>query len=391
MMGPPDDHRTARFLPFLVRSEIAAIVLLWAVWASAILVFSSVALTLPVSNGSPWTAVAQAPPLARWDSVWYRSVALDGYQFDRSNPENNVGFYPLYPLVSRAIAVTLGAPLLETGIGISIVCIVPALLLMGDLFVEWGGRGAGLAGTTTLLLFPTAFFLAAFYTESMFLLFSVLTIWGARRGHWLTAGTSAGLGALTRFNGFLLLVPLALIAWQCRAQVSQRGALRFVASGIAAFGGAVAFPAYLWIRWGDLLLYVHSKMSGWPVRSAAPWTLLWAMAREAWQHLRMPTSGDGFLFFAELISGIFLIAATAALFRRRLWPEAAWSSATLLLLLTSGTHSGWALYAVMFFPCFHPLAESLRRRPALAASYAFCGTGSGLILLHRYVHWIFVG
>ena len=80
-----------------------------------------------------------------------------------------------------------------------------------------------------------------------------------------------------------------------------------------------------------------------------------------------------------------------ALFRRRLVAEGVFTGGTLLLLLTSGTLDGIQRYVIVLFPCFLPLALWLRRRPALAIAYLFAGFGSGVVLLHRYVHWIFVG
>ena len=380
--------RPGRVLPFLGGSEARGILLAWAAWAAATILFASAAMTLPVSNGSPWTAWAQAPPLARWDSVWYRSVAVDGYRFDASNPENNVGFYPLYPLVARAIAAWLHAPLLWTGIAISVACAGLALLVAGDLFAEWAAPGAGLAGAAALLAFPTAFFLAAFYTESMFLLCAAAAIWGARRERCLVAALGGFFGALTRFNGFLLAVPLAISA----AQTSRRSASRAAWLPVAATAaGAAVFPAYLARRWGDPLLYVHSKIRGWPVRPAAPWTLLGRTVGEGWARALRPSEGGKLIYAVELATIVFLIAATVALFRARRLPEASYAAASLLLLLSSGTHSGIARYALTIFPCYSPLAEALRRRPPLAFAYGVAGIGTGVVLLHRYVHWIFVG
>jgi hypothetical protein len=386
---PVPGERVAGRLPYLAGSEARGILLVWAVWGAGTVLFASAAMTLPVADGSPWTVWAHAPPLARWDSGWYLSVARDGYQYDAKQPENNVGFYPLYPLAARALSTAVHVPIMWAGIALSLACAALALLLIADLFAEWGGPGAGLAGAATLLAYPTAFFLAAFYTESLFLLCAAAAIWGARRGRWAVAGLGGFLGALTRFNGFLLLVPLAIAAILARRR-GDRGAAPWLATA-ASVAGAAAFPVYLWHRWGDPLLYVHSKIRGWPVRPAAPWTLFGTMAREAGGHALRPLEGGKLVYGIEMASVALLIAGTYALFRARRLPEAGYAAATLLLLLSSGTHSGVARYALVVFPCYAPLAEILRRRPPLALAYAFLGCGTGVILLHRYVHWIFVG
>ena len=348
---------------------------------------ASAAMSLPVSNSSPWTGAYHAPPLARWDSSWYNSVAVDGYRFDPAQPENNVGFYPLYPQAARLLAAALHAPLLPTGIVLSLACLGIALLLAGDLFVEWGGEGAGLAGAAALLAFPTAFFLAAFYTEAMFLLFAAATLWGARRGHWLLAGAAAAGASLTRFNGFILVAALAAYALDELRKTGVRPTARAWAALAIASAGAAAYPLYLWKRFGDPMLYVRSKMMGWPVRPAPPWTLVWRVFTQLWTAPPADKLGPA----VELASATLFLVLTVALLRRRLVPECVFAGGTLLLLLTSGTLDGIQRYVIVLFPCFLPLALWLRRRPALGIAYLFGGFGSGVVLLHRYVHWIFVG
>jgi hypothetical protein len=281
----------------------------------------------------------------------------------------------------------LHTPLLTTGIVLSLVCLGIALLLMGDLFVEWGGEGAGLAGAAALLAFPTAFFLAAFYTESLFLLLALAALWGARRGRWLLAGAAAFGACLTRFNGFVLIPALAAYALaSLRDPKAKRSARPWLAVALAS-AGAAAYPLYLWRRFGDPLLYVHSKMEGWPVRPGPPW-IAWGQAVE-----RLWTSPLAGRFgpAAELASASLFLVLTVAVFRRRLIPEGLFAAGTLLLLFTSGSLEGVQRYVIVLFPCFLPLAVWLRKRPTLAIAYAIGGIGSGVVLLHRFVHWRFVG
>src|SRR5918998_1475555 len=81
-------------------------------------------------------------------------------------------------------------------------------------------RGAVLA----LALFPTAFFLNAAYTESLFLALSAGSLWAARvRRDLLLACALAGLATATRNVGVFLLVPLALEWFRNRDVYRWRG------------------------------------------------------------------------------------------------------------------------------------------------------------------------
>ena len=47
---------------------------------------------------------------ARFDAGWYRRIALDGYYFEgRFDKQQNVAFFPAFPLLERAAGYPLGA------------------------------------------------------------------------------------------------------------------------------------------------------------------------------------------------------------------------------------------------------------------------------------------
>lgn len=147
-------------------------------------------------------------PAARWDSVWYLTIAHSGYGTAEQHPQ--AAFYPLYPLLMRGLGWIVGSPLLA-GILVSLACFLVALALLHRLTtLELGARDA--RGTVLLVaFFPTALFFSAVYSESLFLLVSVGAFLAARQGRWARAGLLGGLAALTRNSGVLLLVPLVVL------------------------------------------------------------------------------------------------------------------------------------------------------------------------------------
>jgi len=66
-------------LEFLRPAEARTIVGVWAAWSLLTVTLASVAMTLPATTTNSWIDYASAPPLARWDAVWYRSIAVEGY------------------------------------------------------------------------------------------------------------------------------------------------------------------------------------------------------------------------------------------------------------------------------------------------------------------------
>ena len=372
----------------MTREDVRRVAAMWAIWSLAILTLASLAMTLPVSNSSPWTAVYHAPPLARWDAVWYRSIAAEGYHLADARGDVNVGWYPLYPIVLRAVSGSFGAPILWVGIGLSLLFLLPALLLVADLFSEWGGNASVVSGIGCLLLFPTSFYFASVYSESLFLLTTALAIWAARRGSWLLAAAAGFLAALTRFNGALVVLPIAWYAIRA-ARAEQRRLIPAFAV-VATLAGAAVYPAYLWVRFGDPLLYVHDRIRGSSVRPTTLWGLGPGLVGQIRGRFSGPPSLENLSFVVQLVTAALFVVLVVGLFRRKLIAEGVYAGATILLLLHAGTVAGLDRYVVVLFPCFFILAEFLRRRPVAAFGYVLASVGLGGVFLHRFVHWIMV-
>src|SRR6185312_6119530 len=164
--------------------------------------------TQNLSQPYGWFGNLLVGPSARWDSVWYLRIAEHGYGNAASHAQ--AAFYPLYPLMMRAVGWVVGSPLLA-GILISLACFLVALVLLHRLVaLELGARDAR-ATLLDVAFFPTAFFFSAVYSESLFLLLSVGAFLAARRERWAWAGALGGLAALTRNSGVVLLLPLVLL------------------------------------------------------------------------------------------------------------------------------------------------------------------------------------
>lgn len=218
------------------------------VWGSAVLAvyvlptqrFQERAHDVPALTGSLGRPLGA---LARWDAVWYLSIAQSGY---RGGGSSLSAFFPLYPVAVRAAAGELrsGAALLLTAYAVSAAAFVAALVLLHKL-VELE-LGPGLARPVLLLvaLWPTSFFFSAPYSESLFLALSVGVFYAARTRRFGLAAGLCALATATRPTGVLLLLPLGWMAWRAGKlrwlAVSPLGAVAFSAglglSGLRPFG-----------------------------------------------------------------------------------------------------------------------------------------------------------
>jgi hypothetical protein len=372
------------------RLRRATVVGIWAAWCVVIFGISVAVSVLPLSTRAGWgpELTRVAPPLARWDSGWYYGIARDGFRFDAAAHQNNVGFYPLYPLAMRGVHGVLAIPLFSAGILVSAGCLLGGLLFAAELAAEILGPEAAVPAVVALLFYPTSFYFLSVYTESLFLFTTALAFWSARRGLWLLAGIAGALASMTRFNGFLIALPIAWIAWTY-AKGWKAVRWRCAIAPVLTLAGAAAFPVFLWLRFGDPFLYIRSTVAGWPQKPAPFWTLLAATVRAAPGHFAAGLSGRELGYWLELGTAILFTLLTIELFRKKLIPEGIYCLSTLLLMFSTGTLYGFARYALYLFPCFFLLGQ-LRSRPVLAFTYTLAGSSAGIVLMVRFVHWLFV-
>jgi hypothetical protein len=152
---------------------------------------------------------------ARFDGGWYFGIADDGYEdagsFDPS-VQNSIAFFPALPLLMRAAAVILDVNLWTGG-----VVVVTVAFLLGLVYLYRLARldlpdEEARASLMLLALYPFGMCYSAVLTESVFLLAAAATFFYFRRAEYWKAAPFALLLGLLRPNGFLISVPLGLLA-----------------------------------------------------------------------------------------------------------------------------------------------------------------------------------
>lgn len=144
----------------------------------------------------------------RFDTNWYLNIAQRGY----SDAASAV-YFPLYPFLIRVVGALVGNALFAALL-ISNLALIGALAMLYRLSDALFGVPSARRTLAYGLLFPTAFFLQAAYTESLFLFFALAAFDFARRDKWIVAALFGALAALTRLQGALLIVPLAYLCWE---------------------------------------------------------------------------------------------------------------------------------------------------------------------------------
>jgi hypothetical protein len=209
-----------------------------AVAASLTLPYGPTSSDLPALT-HPFGRVADAlfTPLARWDAAWYLSIAHSGY-----TPGQSLAFFPLYPLVVRAVAAgsANAGVLLVSSYAVSLGAFAAALYLLHRLVTLELGPGHSRTVLLLVSFFPGSLYFGAPYSESLFLALSVGAFYAAKTGRWPLAAAVCAAATATRAAGLALVLPLVLLWWR-----SERPDLGKLAWLILAPAGVVVFSLYL--------------------------------------------------------------------------------------------------------------------------------------------------
>jgi hypothetical protein len=371
------------------------LVLLVAAWILLLTVWGSVARAyLPIEHRSRWSAETErrAPLFAKFDSGWYLSIIEGGYgpPPPQGKPSAHA-FFPLYPGAAKALRDTFAMDGFYAGLVVAYVCLFLAMARFFEEGRERLGETEAWRAVVFFLLFPTSFFLAAMYAESMFLLFALLAFRDARGGPTGRAVLWGTLAGLTRASALVLAPAIFLAALEGPKSAPPAGRRRW---GRALLLGAIpAATVFLWIYGvgalhGEPGLYFRA-MEGWR-RSASSlggigaW-LLSMKVRAVDQDWRE----DPTLILDYGCAFLFVAIGAYQLLRRR-WADAAWTGASLALPMTTGVSGGMPRFLMVVYPVYYALAEGSRGSPFARWTWWIV---SGLLLLAasaRFVNWHWV-
>lgn len=385
-----------KFIGFLARLfgpprlflAVAAWILLLGAWGSV------ARNLLPMRHDIRWDIPLElrAPLYAKFDSGWYLSIMEWGYgPAPPPGRPSNHAFFPLYPLTGKVLRDTFAMDGFHAGLLVSYLCFFLAVpLFFREAAERLGARGAWQA-VAFLLLFPTAFYFAAVYAESMTLLFALLAFRAAREGRHARAMLWGALAALTRAFA-MMMAPALFVAWLTRPRTPAEKPGRRWLEAVAIAAAPIA-AAFLWIYGmgyakGEPGLYFRS-LEGWHRGSSAlaGVRLFFASARDhvaAGDWKRDPALALDY-FMAAAVS----LVAIWQLLRRR-WSDFVWTGCALALPISTGLSGGIPRFFAIVYSIPLALAEATRDRPR--ARWALWIL-SGALLLYasaRFVNWQWV-
>jgi hypothetical protein len=347
----------------------------WAPWARAgvlvlvtrllflVIAYAGAVLLVPASGSGH----AAFPAMwAHYDALRFEDIARHGYSGPDSDP-NNTAFFPVFPLAIRIVS-AIGLSDVAAGLLISVAASLVAGVFLYRLAKEAFGEAAGPRAVLYLMLFPTAVFLVAPYSEALFLAGAVPAFYYARRSQWPRVAVPAALAVGTRVTGVFLV--LGLVAEFLRQRRFDRGTVLRALGGIAV--GClplIAYASYLWWTRGNPLDFVAAQHRGWHRDLVSPisaflstWHVFW----NAQLGDTPVTGGPRLVWFGEMAAAALGIMFTVLAARRREWGYAVFMGSLMAVLLVNGpTYLSIPRMLLTLFPIPLLLAGITQGRPLL--------------------------
>ena len=260
--------------------------------------------------------------LANWDGVDYINISKNGYSSFRLT-----NFFPLYPTIINLVNRLIRSPLIS-GIIVSWSFMVGAIfyyLKTIKLFFKVDDNFEALKAVLLFLLFPSAIYLTAVYTESLFAFLSLGAIYYALKKRYLVSGILTLFAGLTHINGIFLAVFIALILFEEKQKLKH--VFYYFLIGCS---GLISYMAYLWVKFHNPFEFIVAQHDhGWLRHSFI-------------SHLGSFSVNDYILALAIILSVIY--------WWKRRKSFAIYSFFYLLVPIIGGQFGGFPRYSLMAFP-----------------------------------------
>jgi hypothetical protein len=304
-----------------------------------------------------------------WDSEYYLSIALGGYDDPRSphytpqgvitSPEgiqstgidpasaisSNYAFLPFYPLMIRIFAFPIHliglkpiAAATLAGVLISACGTLGGMLALYHLTHDSLGEDGALRAVFYLIIFPTGFFLIQVYTEGLFIGLAFGCLAMLKQQKWLLAALLAVAATMTRAVGVVLVIPMFL-AWirmgnwtdlslEWRQLFHARFSWRALVRGLLLCFPVVTFLIWRFSAWGINFRYIEDKIYGRGIFHLGEAFFFWSRA------FQTMVSGDNpqhtAYYLTEFLGLAIGVAACIATIKTH--PELGWFSLAVVLI-----------------------------------------------------------
>ncbi len=413
---------TRTIATFRSLADTQKLIVIATIWWVFLFIIGAVAhFAIPFTNTFSTYAVQEASQLPDWFKHWGN---FDGGSYMIISEKGYLGigliqaYFPAYPIILKIVTDRLSflVPLFEisildvrfiSGIGINFILTILLFVVANRYFslrFSMRQRTNILIG---FLLFPTAFFIHALYTETFFLFLLVLSLYFYHKKKLkLLSITLIGLTA-TRIVGIVLVPALVLdllfsYKWDSKKSVIKQVALftrqhfQTITAIVIGGSGLALYMWYLWMNFQDPLYFFHVQSSFGAGRQQSIVTfpqVVWRYIKILWT--ARPFNLMYFNYLQEFLftMGTLLILVIAFIKRKQLnisLPELFFSIGAFFLPTLTGNFSSMPRYVLVCLPIFIVTSRLFEKSKLVKYIYVTLSTCLACmnIILFIQGHWV---
>lgn len=270
--------------------------------------------------------------LKSWDGGHFLGIAEHGYKYDFQ-----LAFYPLFPISIKLIWIILPIPTQIIGFLLNLIFLIILLKYFKKLIELDFKEVVATRAIIALLLSPVSFFLLLPYSETLFLLLTVLSFYYIRKDRVFFGLLFASLSFVTRPLGLATILAVFYEIYLIRKSLNPKYLLTFMPFAV--------FLVFGWIQTHQKLFFIHTE-EYWQRTLALPGQNIIEAVREV-RH-----SNAIFRPLSELIALFFGLLFTALAFIKLRRSYFIYILLSLMLPLFTSKLTSLPRFLLVLFPIF---------------------------------------
>ena len=315
-------------------------------------------------NSEPFSITNIINNYVKWDALHYLRISHSYTYYIENGLYPTLAFFPLYPLLIKIFNIFINyrelSGLIISFISYSLACVYIFKLVTLD-------YNKNIAYKTLILISisPFAFFFGTIMSESIFLLFSTLTLYHIRKHNWFLTSIFGFLSALSRIPGVLLIIPAIvelLETYKPFKNFKLKNAFSLLKKLILFLIIPAGFVVYIFINkyvTGDYLYFTKIQKIIWSQTFTPPHYILYNLI----DFIKNYNTELSFtIFIPELCSVLFMYILLITNINKQRSMYSIWFFVYILI----NTSSTWPLSISRYFICALPayifLANYLQKK-----------------------------
>lgn len=295
---------------------------------------------------------------SNWDTPHYLKIAKEGYSNSTVGERHLlIAFFPLFPFLTKLFSFIFQNYLLS-GLIVSNIAYGFAVFYLYKLVRLDFEQDDALRTAIYFTIFPTAYFLHAAYTESLFLALTIASFYYSRKEKWAISGILGMLAAMTRITGIILL-PIMLIEYLHQKQFKKENIRKDILWIFVIGFGFLIYLILNYVTYGDPLKFLEIQSSHWQMNLSLPTKgFMYAWGLADWGDPGQSITTGWF----QLVFGLLgLILTIYSFFRLRL-SYSLYALVTWLIVTSTSFMISVPRFILTIFPIFIVLAIFGRRK-----------------------------